>query len=73
LAPKKYFSDSDGFEVLEHGEAAGESFSSIRHLQVGQTEHGSGRAGAGIVYQRNIFSESHEIFFWGEHGQITGS
>jgi len=42
LGPENNFSDSDGFEVLEHGEHGGETFRMIRQMQIGQTEHGSG-------------------------------
>jgi len=57
LDPKNYFSDSDGFGVLEHGEADGESFSSIRQLQSGQTAHGSrpGWGPVGSVYREKFF------------------
>ena len=51
MGPENYFSDSDGFGVLEHGEHGGETFSSIGQREVLQTECGV-KTGVGPVRKR---------------------
>ena len=69
--PKNFFTDSDGFGVLDHGEDDGETFRLIGQLQVDETEHGSGPGWGrvGSVYGEIFFQSPKKFFLGGNTGK----